>query len=77
LIGHWHAQDAAHEELYSASLLALFKLWKALADLDTPGMSFQDSLATFLASDCCTCKDKVNNIRYIHSKGVLEHENLT
>jgi len=62
LIGHWHAQDATHEELYSASLLALFKPWKALADLDTPGMLFQNSLATFLTSNCCTCKDKVNTL---------------
>jgi len=75
LIGHWHTQDATHEELYSASLLALFKPWKALADLDTPGMSFQDSLAAFLASDCCTCKDQVDNIRYIHSMVFLSHNN--
>jgi len=69
LIGHWHAQDPTHEEPYAASLLALFKPWKALADLDTPGMSFQDSLAVFLASNDCTCKDEVDNIRYIHRMG--------
>jgi len=70
LIGQWHAHDdATHEELYSASLLALFKTWKALADLDTPGILFQESLPMFLSSDGCAHKDQVDNIKYVHSMG--------
>jgi hypothetical protein len=63
LIGQQHAHDATHEELYSASLLALFKTWKALADLDMPGILFQESLAMFLSSDSCAHKDQVENIK--------------
>ena len=68
LIGHWHAQDATHEELYSASLLALFKLWKALADLDTHGILFEVSLAVSLCSWPPTAA-QVDNIRYVQSTG--------
>jgi len=71
LIGRWHTHDATHEELYSASLLTLFKSWNALADLDTLGISVQESLAVFLSSDGCACKDQVDNIKYVHSMGFL------
>jgi len=69
LIGQWYAHNATHEELYSACLLALFKPWKAPADLDMPGILFQESLAVFLSSDSCACKDQVNNIKYVHNMG--------
>jgi len=60
LIGQWCSHNnATHEELYSASLLALFKTWKALADLDMPGISFQESLAMFLSSDGCATKTRL------------------
>ena len=71
LIGQWSTHDATHEELYSASLLVIFKPWKALADLDTPGISFQESLALFLFSDSCTHKDQVNT----STAWVLNHTN--
>jgi hypothetical protein len=37
--------------------------------LDTLGILFQESLAVFLSSDGCACKDQVDNIKYVHSMG--------
>jgi hypothetical protein len=67
----WSPQQEKDEELYCASLLALFKPWRVLGDLHVPGISFSASLVSFLnlASADNKVGDLVGNIKYSHHMG--------
>jgi len=65
LIGCWAPQWVTDDELYCASLLALLKPWRALADLHSPGVSFNKALDCFL-DDNHKCRDIVDNIIHMH-----------
>jgi len=58
------------EELYCASLLALFKLWRVLEELHVPGISFNTYIVLFLALASDKVSDLVDNIRYSHCVNV-------
>jgi hypothetical protein len=65
-IGRWSPPQERDEELYCASLLALFKPWRVLEDLHVPGISFNTYFVLFLA----LAGNKVSdNIRYSHCVG--------
>jgi hypothetical protein len=68
LIGHWAPQWVTDDELYCASLLALLKPWRALADLHSPGLSFTKALDCFLDGNN-KCWDIVDNIIWMHRMG--------
>jgi hypothetical protein len=62
-------QQEKDEELYCASLLALFKPWRVLGDLHVLGISFSASLVSFLASADNKVGDLVGNIKYSYNMG--------
>jgi len=68
-IGCWSLRQERDEELYCASLLALFKPWRVLEDLHVPGISFNTYLVLFLALAGDKVSDLVDNIRYSHCVG--------
>jgi hypothetical protein len=68
-IGCWSPQQERDEELYCASLLALFKPWRVLEDLHVLGISFNTYLVSFLALAGDKVSDLVDNIRYSHCVG--------